>query len=221
MTILEKVGNLTDFEKAILNTARTVFEKKGYYETNIEEIALSLSIGKGTIYRHFGNKYMLFYSVVLDILEDTKNFLDKINTIDTFENKLDFFIEQMVKMTLIFGNFIRIFLEEHLYLMKDAYNDKKMKEPYEYFLKTREIFFHSLSDIIRQGKKDGKIMEEVEPMLSAQLIINTIFYYFKNPSAIKLNKKNFFNHRRTKIETAELKQYIYRALGYNGKRSIQ
>lgn len=59
MTIMDKLGLLTDFEKTILNKARIVFEKKGYYETNIEEIAQSLSIGKGTIYRHFGNKLML------------------------------------------------------------------------------------------------------------------------------------------------------------------
>jgi AcrR family transcriptional regulator len=214
MTIMEKLGLLTDFEKTILDKARIIFEKKGYYETSIEEIAQSLSIGKGTIYRHFGNKLMLFFSVVLNIFEDSKNVIEKIDAGAAFENKLDFFIDQMVKMTMVSGKFIRSFLEEHLFLLKDTYHHKNIEEPYGYYLKAREFFVLSLSGIIEQGKKDGKIMGEVEPVMTAQLTIMAIFNYFKESS---------FSVKKTKdalsIET--LKRYLYRAIGYNRFRSFQ
>ncbi len=214
MTILEKIGSLTELDRAILGASQKAFEKKGYYETNIEEIALALSIGKGTIYRHFGNKLMLFLSIILNILEDTKKYLEKIDSMDSFEGKLDFFIEKLVNMTRISGNFISTFFEEHLYLIKKAYHDKNIKEPYKYFLKAREYFVNSLKNIIDQGKKEGKILEEVEPVMSAQLTIMMIFNYIKDYDA-------GLNQTKAAMPIEDLKHYIYRAIGYNGIGGIQ
>lgn len=152
--------------------------------------------------------------MVLNIFEDSKNVIEKIDTKATFENKLDFFIDQMVKMTMVSGKFIRSFLEEHLFLLKDTYHHKNIEEPYGYYLKAREFFVLSLSGIIEQGKRDGKIMEEVEPVMSAQLTIMAIFNFFKESS---------FSVKGTKdaLSIAALKRYLYRALGYNRFRSIQ
>jgi len=46
--------------RAILDTALTIFAREGYAETDVQVIADLAGVGKGTIYRYFGNKQQLF-----------------------------------------------------------------------------------------------------------------------------------------------------------------
>ncbi len=90
----------------ILEEARKEFSEKGYHKASVDTIAFNANVGKGTIYRHFGNKSSLFMIVLKhyfsvfhqDLVQDYKNLsfrevLEKIFSIYTenaFENK-DFF----------------------------------------------------------------------------------------------------------------------------------
>ncbi len=216
MTVTEKIISKTKFERDILQTARKAFETNGFYKTNIEDIARTLDIGKGTIYRHFGNKLMLFLSVVLFLLEESKIPLEKLNSIGTFENKMDYFISQTVKMTETSGNFIRVFLEEHLFLIKETYKDKEIQKHFQYFIEARKYFIMTLKDIVKQGMNEGKIPRDMDPLFSAELAIMTIMSYHKmiNP----LNKPGGKKHEIIMDENKEpeLKKFVLRALGYNG-----
>ena len=51
-------------EQQILDCAALVFAKHGFRNTDVQEIADRLAIGKGTIYRHFGSKDSLFLAAV-------------------------------------------------------------------------------------------------------------------------------------------------------------
>jgi AcrR family transcriptional regulator len=46
--------------EVILNTARKIFARQGYADTDVQVIADLAGVGKGTVYRHFGNKQELF-----------------------------------------------------------------------------------------------------------------------------------------------------------------
>lgn len=48
----------------ILDAAVGTFAAKGYAQTDVQEIADHVGIGKGTVYRHFGNKEALFLAAV-------------------------------------------------------------------------------------------------------------------------------------------------------------
>ncbi len=48
----------------ILDAAVTTFAASGYAQTDVQEIADRAGIGKGTVYRHFGNKEALFLAAV-------------------------------------------------------------------------------------------------------------------------------------------------------------
>lgn len=52
----------------ILDAAYQVFASKGYATTTIADVAQSLKLGHGTIYRYFDNKLDLFMAVVARIL---------------------------------------------------------------------------------------------------------------------------------------------------------
>src|SRR4051794_429705 len=54
--------------KQILEAAYQVFASKGYAASTIADVAQSLRLGHGTIYRYFDNKLDLFMAVVGGIL---------------------------------------------------------------------------------------------------------------------------------------------------------
>jgi AcrR family transcriptional regulator len=58
----------TQRKKQILDAAYQVFASKGYAASTIADVAQSLKLGHGTIYRYFDNKLDLFMAVVGGVL---------------------------------------------------------------------------------------------------------------------------------------------------------
>jgi AcrR family transcriptional regulator len=58
------VAEATDIDRAILDTARTVFETYGVRRANIEDVAARAGVSRSTIYRRFPTKDDLFEHVV-------------------------------------------------------------------------------------------------------------------------------------------------------------
>ncbi len=59
----------------ILNAACKMFSERGYANTDVEELAAELEIGKGTIYRAFPSKQALFFATVNRSLEQMSTFI--------------------------------------------------------------------------------------------------------------------------------------------------
>ncbi len=58
------IGEMTDLERTILDTARAVFEIYGVRRANIEDVAARAGVSRSTIYRRFPTKDDLFERVV-------------------------------------------------------------------------------------------------------------------------------------------------------------
>lgn len=52
---------------AILNQAISIFAADGFARGDVQTIADAAGVGKGTVYRYFGNKFDLFYACILEI----------------------------------------------------------------------------------------------------------------------------------------------------------
>jgi len=50
-------------KQRIINSANELFARDGYFNANVEEIAIGADVGKGTIYEHFSSKDELFLNV--------------------------------------------------------------------------------------------------------------------------------------------------------------
>ena len=55
-------------EGAILREAVHVFARDGFRGTDVQEIADRANVGKGTVYRYFGDKQELFWATVFWVL---------------------------------------------------------------------------------------------------------------------------------------------------------
>jgi AcrR family transcriptional regulator len=51
-------------QERILQAAEEVFSRRGYIEATLDEIIKVADTGKGTVYKYFGNKENLFYTLV-------------------------------------------------------------------------------------------------------------------------------------------------------------
>lgn len=51
-------------EQRIIEAAELVFAKHGYEKATVDEIIALADVGKGTVYKYFGNKEGLFYNLV-------------------------------------------------------------------------------------------------------------------------------------------------------------
>jgi TetR/AcrR family transcriptional regulator len=58
------LGDTTDLDRTILDTARAVFETYGVRRANIEDVAARAGVSRSTIYRRFPSKDVLFEHVV-------------------------------------------------------------------------------------------------------------------------------------------------------------
>ena len=63
--------------KDILTIALKVFAKEGFRNTDVQVIADLAKVGKGTVYRHFGNKEQLFLATAKFCLEQLGQFVGK------------------------------------------------------------------------------------------------------------------------------------------------
>lgn len=56
-------------DQRILLAAEEVFSRRGYVQATLDEIIALADTGKGTVYKYFGNKDNLFYTLVASKIE--------------------------------------------------------------------------------------------------------------------------------------------------------
>lgn len=71
----EADGRVEAKRKQILSTALKVFARAGYADTDVQVIADLAKVGKGTVYRHFGNKRELFLATARHSVEQLGRFI--------------------------------------------------------------------------------------------------------------------------------------------------
>ena len=138
--MLEKFKNLKEIDIKILKSAKEEFLKNGFHRANIDNIARNLRIGKGTIYRHFGNKHILFLSLLVhNLLEKWDSVKKSIEGKDfkiTFEKLIENFISFHIETSRIFSN---LFSEEiWKEFQKQLKKDKKLNELMSFIVNCRE-----------------------------------------------------------------------------------
>jgi len=73
------LDGLDDKDRKIILCARSEFAKYGFYNANMDRIALSAGLGKGTLYRRFISKQILFF---VTIQADQRELLKRLEHLD-------------------------------------------------------------------------------------------------------------------------------------------
>ena len=67
---MDKIDQTLSKEKRILMAAEQVFSRKGYSQATLDEIISIADTGKGTVYKYYKNKEMLFYTLIKEKNDD-------------------------------------------------------------------------------------------------------------------------------------------------------
>lgn len=59
--------------KRLIDAARELFNERGFYESNLSEIAPRAGMATGTFYNHFSSKEEIFHAVMIDVLAELQH----------------------------------------------------------------------------------------------------------------------------------------------------
>lgn len=120
---MPKIVDYETKKQEIIEKAKEVFAKRGYYNTNLSHISSRCGMGRTTIYQYFKNKDEIFYYSVEDILIDLQ---EKVEAI--IENDSLTFIEKLKKLVFELTseyeqNYIFVLLAEIWIILKRENNE--------------------------------------------------------------------------------------------------
>ena len=91
----------------ILKAARSIFFKKGFLKTTMDEIAYEAALSKPTIYKFYPTKEDLYFSLVIPVLQECRQEMEDIN----LHLQLNMFSSGETLIRMMMNVFVQKYLE--------------------------------------------------------------------------------------------------------------
>ncbi|MBU1152553.1 TetR/AcrR family transcriptional regulator [bacterium] len=154
----------------ILQAAMAIFSRDGYHKADVDEIAVTAGVGKGTIYRHFESKKGLFLAVVEWGISKMKDaIMEAIKSIDSPIERTTQAISTYLKFFETHRGFYRVLIQEVTDFREEV--GKIFREKYLPYIPL-------LEEDIRNGIEKG-VIKNINPQTAAFALIgmtNAIIY---------------------------------------------
>ncbi len=148
---------------AILEAAEICFDRKGYYETSIDDIVRESHMSKGAIYTYFTSKVEIFTSLMNYITERSfQMFESQFSQQLSATEKLKFIIVRNFVLYTNSKNMQRVHYEFWLYASSFPKLQEMMKE-------RSELFNSIIAEIVKEGITNGEFKKDVDPATVASL----------------------------------------------------
>lgn len=157
----------------ILEAATSIFSKRGYAPTDVQDIAALAGVGKGTVYRYFPGKEELFLSTVDHGMRKLKE------AVDLAANRQDLPLNRLVAGVLAYLTFF----DEHpevveLFVQERAYFRDRQKPTYfvhhEANLGPWRALFQDLLEtgVVRSNLSAERITDFISDLLYGMMFTN-------------------------------------------------
>jgi AcrR family transcriptional regulator len=166
-------------ENEIIEAAKEVFCSRGYYDASMDEISQKAQFTKRTIYQYFKNKDDLFFAVMVRVYNQLLEYLKK-----GWSNDHSGFVK-LNDCCLEYDRFYRDFPNALKLLNDVGYVAKKAEQSQAFhdFMKTNDLLFCNISELIEEGKQDGSIKQGVPSIKTAYSLVYMITGFFNQLSA--------------------------------------
>ena len=177
----EQTGNT---EERILKQAMRIFLEKGYHGTSIDDITKAAGLTKGALYWHFGSKEDLLKRIVKEF---ERRFLDGlIQAVKDAQGDILDKMEKFFRYNAAFSYYNRELCVSFTTLAAELVGAHHGTEPE--FKRVYKKYQKFLSNLILQGKKEKIFKKEIDPDLTALIIIafhdGILIRWFMNRSEI-------------------------------------
>ena len=143
----------------IAQAAREVFEKKGYHDATMDDIATEVGVSKGALYSYFESKENLLKEISLQGHQTLRNILGETCKFENLESALDEVYSEITEQFK--GN-----LHTHFEVVALSSHDPKIRqiiiEDYHKDIEAVEAF-------VQAKKKQGAIRTDVDARVLAEL----------------------------------------------------
>ncbi|PRX56946.1 TetR/AcrR family transcriptional regulator [Flagellimonas meridianipacifica] len=136
-----------------------VFSKKGYYNTNLDDILKELELSKGAFYHHFKSKEDFFIHIIQSLVVQ-KVYALLIEPLNTHENPLPIILDSIEKALepnkgneMVYGFMLADFLTEF---------NKRNAEISRYLKDIVQMWEVNLVSLLKKGKVDGHIARHLD-----------------------------------------------------------
>lgn len=194
-------------DKRILQAAEEIFSRHGYEKATLDEIIALADVGKGTVYKYFGNKEQLFYKLVADknapfveclqqAVAEEVNFEEKLKRY--FKVMVEFYVANSTLWQIICfemlgaSNGCRVEKAEDGFKVVSRYNSMQVTEE----LKERILRYHHLLyaefDILHQliikATARGLLKASCVPEISTKFVFFGVAMSIFNPNEDETNE---------------------------------
>jgi AcrR family transcriptional regulator len=173
-----------DTANRILIQAMRIFLEKGYHGTSIDDITKAAGLTKGALYWHFGSKEDLLKRIVKEF---ERRFLDGlIQAVKDAQGDILDKMEKFFRYNAAFSYYNRELCVSFTTLAAELVGAHHGTEPE--FKRVYKKYQKFLSNLILQGKKEKIFKKEIDPDLTALIIIafhdGILIRWFMNRSEI-------------------------------------
>ncbi len=162
----------------MIAAARTIFARKGYAETTLEDVAELAEFGKGTLYNYFPNKEALFSSVLEDVFQGFLTIFQEVLSSELeFEPKMRLLLERSLRYA--FSN-----PEGILLLMRESHHLRQSNP----LMQSKPQLDQMLADTMAAEQKRNPDMLQKDPRQLAMVLMNLVMGQFINKLHIRLHK---------------------------------
>ncbi len=168
-------------KQQIINTAATLFKKKGYSAVSMRDIAKALGIKASSLYNHISSKQDILTEIIISLAEAFTNGMSVIKTSEiTNVEKLNRIIELHVEITT-----------KNTYEMASMNNDwMHLEERLEYYLELRDGYEENFRSIINEGINDNEIIKGNPEVMLFSILSTLRSLYLWIPKKEDLNAED-------------------------------
>lgn len=148
-------------EGEIIKAAEKVFSQKGFDNASMDEIAIAAQFTKRTLYQYFANKEDLYFAAALKGFKKLFAYLQK-----AAENEQTGFMK-IYQSSIGYYKFYKDFPETLRLISYIGHVRKNLKEVsprQNELIKFDSELFQSVARVVAEGKADGSIRAELDPL---------------------------------------------------------
>lgn len=186
--------------EAIRSAAISLFEKQGYQDTTVEQIARHAGVTPPTIFKYFGSKQAILMDIFKDI--DKRAIEEACRSIDDYDDPLDALcaLEQSI-VDLTLASFPASFWRELLPMMISETGDGLL----ENYRKNNDLLKKAIASVLDGMKQKGVLRDDLDVNVAARLLNE-----YSHLQMMRLTSRDNYDmaaHRKDVRETTALVLY--------------
>jgi len=150
-------SNADERRKHIVRKAAALFDKMGYFNTSMDDIAEAVGLRKPTLYYYISSKEEILYLIHEEFINHLiSNHQSRLETRMNRSQLLQEVMIDILDQIAQFPGYVRAFFDHYRELSGDMKEQIKNK---------RDTYFRMIVDVIREGKEQGEF-ETDDPSLT-------------------------------------------------------